>query len=135
MAFATLEDTLGKISVVFFPKVWGQYKATLELDQPALITGKLDLRDDQLNLLASTVSAIKVTTATAATTDFTIDIPRGTDTNILKKIGRLLKKTPGPHTLSVTLSGTGTHKKIIPLPYKVNFTDQTKQAIQKLLSP
>lgn len=132
MAFLTLEGIAGKIDVVVFPRVWDQVKTKLQTDQAVLVSGKLDYRDDKLNLIAATLNPIK-SGEVVTDSDFVIEIPRGTETKTLQKIGQILKKNPGEHTISVIISGN--HAKTIPLPYKVNYDSSIKQSIQKLLSP
>jgi len=137
MAFITLEDATHSIDVVVFPSVWAEYKQQIQSDQPIIITGKLDVRDDSLNLLAETIKPIagSATVSTSSSTpvaDHTILIPRGTDKTILTEIGKLLKASPGTNSLAVEIENGGSNK-ILMLPYKVSFTQDLEAKIQQLL--
>ena len=47
MAFATIEDMLGTIDIVFFPKVYEKYKDLLQEEAIVAIKGKLSIREGQ----------------------------------------------------------------------------------------
>jgi DNA polymerase III subunit alpha len=56
MAFGTLEDLESKIDLVFFPRTWKQHRMEVKEDQVLLVTGKLQLKGDDLSLLVDSVS-------------------------------------------------------------------------------
>lgn len=58
MAFARLEDSTGSIELVIFPKVFAQTRNIWNPDCVVLVAGKLDNRDDRLNLLVDKVSLL-----------------------------------------------------------------------------
>lgn len=55
MAFITLEDTLGTIEVVVFPKVYEQYRNMLEPDSKIFIYGRASISEDEGKLLLEKV--------------------------------------------------------------------------------
>ncbi len=62
MAFLTLEDMTGQVEVVIFPRVYARSAKALDGDSPVLlVTGKLQLRDDEPKILAEEL--IPITTA------------------------------------------------------------------------
>ncbi len=138
MAFVTLEDETSTIDVVIFPKVWQEFKSIIQEDSPVLLSGKIDQRDDKLNLLCSRARAIPGNfsdqPSLAPTNIHQINIPRGTHKDILQQIGALLKKSPGEDGINVVLPNGSNQPKIIPLPYKVNFTLKLQSQIRALLS-
>ena len=81
MAFATLEDLDGKIDLVFFPRTWQECRGSVAVDQVMLVTGKVQLKGEDLNLIVDRVDtnlqiaqdadALHTPTATAVPT------PRG----------------------------------------------------------
>jgi|GEM_PF-152342 len=56
MAFGVLEDLTHKIEVVFFPRTWKEVRADVHVDQVMLITGKVQIKDDQVNLIVDRVT-------------------------------------------------------------------------------
>lgn len=55
MAFLQLEDTGGRFEVVVFPKTFSAYQHLLTDHSALLIAGTLDLREDELKLLADVI--------------------------------------------------------------------------------
>ncbi|MCK4259698.1 MAG: DNA polymerase III subunit alpha [Halanaerobiales bacterium] len=51
MAFISVEDWSGSVDGVVFPRVYERYKDLIQVDQPILIIGKLDQKDDGISLL------------------------------------------------------------------------------------
>ena len=47
MAFITLEDVVGSIEVIVFPKILPQYTSVLEEDAAVVVEGRLSLREDE----------------------------------------------------------------------------------------
>ncbi len=136
MAFATLEDEANKIDLVIFPSTWEEYKPQIVEDQPVLVTGKVDVRDDSLNLLASRFRPINIKgqQAQASDIDFTIEIPRGTDKKVLQQIGKLLKDNPGDHKIAIKLPNGGEEHKLMVLPYTVDYNQGVQDQVSQLLS-
>ncbi|MCA9956744.1 MAG: hypothetical protein KC434_18570, partial [Anaerolineales bacterium] len=55
MAFATLEDLDGKIDLVFFPRTWQTCRGDVSVDQVMLVTGKVQLKGEDVNLIVDRV--------------------------------------------------------------------------------
>lgn len=55
MAFITLEDTLGTIEVVVFPKVYEQYRDMLEPDSKIFVYGRASISEDEGKILLDKV--------------------------------------------------------------------------------
>jgi len=64
MAFGTLEDLDDKIDLVFFPRTWDQYREQVQVDQVMLVIGKVQVKDDQVNIIVDRV-VTKLETAQA----------------------------------------------------------------------
>lgn len=139
MAFLSLEDETSAIDVVVFPRVWQEFKSVLELDHPVIISGQLDVRDDNLNLIASRVRTVSPGSIDSPdpgdSSSYQITIPRGTDKAVLQQIGSILKSHPGDQSVSVILPHNGSLAKTIPLPYKIEVTPDLESQIKALLHP
>ena len=55
MAFGTLEDLDDKIELVFFPRTWEEVRSMVSVDQIMLVVGKVQLKDDQFNIIVNKV--------------------------------------------------------------------------------
>ncbi|MCZ7672273.1 MAG: OB-fold nucleic acid binding domain-containing protein [Chloroflexi bacterium] len=55
MAFATLEDLDSKIDVVFFPRIWKECRQMVQVDQVMLLTGKVQDKNDNVNIIVDRV--------------------------------------------------------------------------------
>jgi DNA polymerase-3 subunit alpha len=64
MAFGTLEDLDDKIDLVFFPRTWEKHRQQVQVDQIMLVIGKVQVKDDQVNIIVDRV-VTKLETAQA----------------------------------------------------------------------
>ncbi|MCB8945534.1 MAG: DNA polymerase III subunit alpha [Ardenticatenaceae bacterium] len=55
MAFGTLEDLDAKIDVVFFPRTWLECRDEVAVDQVMLVTGKVQSKGDEVNIIVDKV--------------------------------------------------------------------------------
>ena len=55
MAFGTLEDLDDKIDLVFFPRTWEEVRSMVDDDQIMLVSGKVQMKDDQANIIVNKV--------------------------------------------------------------------------------
>jgi len=131
MAFVRLEDDTSVVDGVVFPKLYAETKELWEEDKPVLVTGKVDYREETINLVINEVEYVDVSKEEKEVKE--IEIPRGTDKEVLMMISKLLKENPGDdHVRVVVPNGGG--PKIIDLPYGVDFSDEVREQVAKLLS-
>lgn len=132
MAFLSLEDTTGSLDTIIFPKLYQQIGSSLTPDQPVLVKGKLEERDDKLNFIADSLELVANSTSRTRLSDHTILIPRGTSKVVLTQIGTLLKANPGKEQVTIQIPN-GTIPKTITLPYTVDYNSNLASQITKLL--
>lgn len=135
MAFASLEDETGKLDLVIFPKTFEEYKEQIIDDSVVLVTGTIDSREGEANLLVN-----KITPASSFDTNHIANgtfqelfIPRKTSKETLEKIGQLLKKNPGSEQILIIIPNGGEPKKMI-LPYGVAWSKPLQKSIDELLA-
>lgn len=136
MAFGTLEDQSGTIRVVCFPKTYAQAEAHFIDDNAVLIRGKLDARDEEVQIIAEKVwtPSISGDAITAEQEAVEIEIPRGTDKKVLTELGVLLKKSIGDTPIMLLVpTANGNHHTKLKLPYTVNWTEELAQFVAQLL--
>jgi DNA polymerase III subunit alpha len=130
MAFGVLEDELGKIDVVIFPKLFKESVDIWQEDKPIFVTGRVDNRNDELSLIVEEVEEIDSNFIKEQSE--ILEIPRGTDKEVMLKISKLLKENPGDQFVTIIIKNGGNDKKI-NLPYKVNLTETIRSKIASLL--
>lgn len=136
MAFATLEDESGKLDLVFFPKIWDEVKERVKADYPYILTGKLDKREDSLNMLVEKIRPVNIEVLESESKAvLTIKIPRGTDKSKLQQIGQILKSSPGDESIDILIPNGTSGEKRLSLPYTVTLTPEIKKQIAALLKP
>lgn len=135
MAFAKLEDISGTIDLVIFPKLYAQTKDYWEQDKLIVVEGKIDFRDESLNLLVDRFSIVNHQTGAVENGDAVHQmlVPRGTTSNQLMRINNLLKTHPGEEQLILLFENGGPIPKTLKVPYGIAFTEQLHKDILEIL--
>jgi len=129
MAFAKIEDEKGVINAVIFPKIFKDNQKFWIENQPVLLTGRVDFRDDEANLLVQSVDNKE--SLSNKKNAFFIKIPEGTEVNKLKSLKKLLLAYPGEE--QVTLTFAGKNEKIT-LGFGISWSHDLSHKIDSLLS-
>ncbi|MEN8253550.1 MAG: DNA polymerase III subunit alpha, partial [Patescibacteria group bacterium] len=134
MTFGTLQDQTGSIEFVIFPKTYESLIGKVKENTVVLIKGKVDYRDEELQLIAE-----KVTIPDEALLEQTpkdklheIFIPRKTSKKTLQELGALLKEKEGEHKVIILIPNGSKTKRII-LPYAVAWDKKLEKNISELL--
>jgi DNA polymerase-3 subunit alpha len=128
MAFAKIEDEGGTVNAVIFPKIFKDNRNVWAEGTPVLVTGKIDFRDDEANLLIESVETKE--SLKNKKQSFFIKIPEGTDTEKLKNLKDLLLQNPGDQEVKLSFSGTG---KEIKLNFGVSWSKTLSHKIAQVL--
>jgi len=131
MAFVTLEDDTGTIDCVVFPKLYAENPLLWVEDSALIIKGKVDNREDSLQIVVDSGTIID-TTKTPADMIHEVFIKSGTSKEVMQKVSELLKSNPGEHEIIVAIE-SGNNLKKITLPYKVDFTPELEKLVEKTL--
>ena len=95
MAYITLEDLKGSVSVIFFPDVYRTAFDLLHGEEPLLFKGTLDVADDSVKVIASDVSLLSTATERQHNAVyFTVDVKKSSVEDV-ELLGRRLKQFPG----------------------------------------
>lgn len=143
MAFGTLEDETGKIDLVIFPKVYGNYKSVWVKDQVVFVEGRIESSDrgrkfsDESEMVPETLTMIVEIGYFAKDTpqekyDFTIRIPRGTSSSVLMELNKLLKSSPGTMMGLLVFENGGAAKRM-PLSFGVEYDSELESDIKALI--
>lgn len=134
MCFGTLEDGSGSIDFVVFPKTYETCKDLLHVDNVLLLRAKVDIREEELQLLVEKIIPPNETELdhTASTLHKEIFIPRKTPPEKLQELGVLLKKNPGSDSVVVLIPNGAQPQRMI-LPYTVGWTKELEKQVGELL--
>lgn len=134
MAFGTIQDDTGKMEFVIFPKTFAEYGSLLTENTVLLFKGKIDYRDEELQLLVEKVSSPKSMNLDEVVTGDhrEIFVPRKTSKKTLQEVGKFLKENPGDESVVITIPNGGQPKKI-KLPYGVKWSEKLETRVKKML--
>ena len=95
MASFTLEDLEGTVEVIVFTKVMAEIGLKISEDQPILLTGRIDKRDDNIKLICLDINQLE-TDSNSALTSLEIRVPSaGVTGKHLEHLSDLLKDHDG----------------------------------------
>lgn len=130
MAFATVQDEMGKIDVVIFPKLWETSKEVWQKYGAVVVAGKVDERNDSLSFLADSVEDEE--SLKNRDGKLIITIPKKTPTDKLISLKHILKEHPGNQSVALMFEGNG--KDEVMVPFGVAWEAELSQKINHLLS-
>ena len=135
MAFAKLDDGTAVINIVIFPKIFLKSKALLIRDNPVIIKGKIEIREDELSLIVDEVFSIDDVSglATEKDTNVYIKIPASTSPTKLMALNKFLLNHQG-NQKTVLVFANGEEKKRMVLPYGIDVNDDLIAQIEEIVS-
>ncbi|HOZ03097.1 MAG TPA: DNA polymerase III subunit alpha [Candidatus Woesebacteria bacterium] len=134
MAFGILEDQTGKLNFVVFPRTYSQTRELLRLDAVVIMRGRLDYREEEVQLIVEKVTYPQADLGTFAAThnQHEIFIPRNTTQATLNQLGQLLKSNPGDESVLILIANGAEPEKML-LPYGVKWSVELADKIAVLL--
>lgn len=128
MAFVNFEDETGMINLVVFPKTYSEVKDFLEEGNALLVTGKRDDRNDEISLLADKI--VTDDTVRDQAGKFTISVPDGVPTDVLKDLKEILEDHPGNQSVSLVFEGNDSDA--IDIPFTVSWNRELSSEVNSL---
>jgi DNA polymerase-3 subunit alpha len=107
-AQAALEDTVGKIELIAFPKDYPRLAESLKIDVPVLVRGQLRAEEDAAPKLAiSSIQALEdVRVKLPQNVRIKVTLDRATDQTLLS-LQAMIQEAPGPGKLMINLEQRG----------------------------
>lgn len=124
MAFVKAEDTTGMLDLVIFPKVYTETKDYLIDGKPLIVTGKIDSREDIVNILVDSISMGEDNIITK------INIPKNTNKEELLMLKQILEENLGNDEISLNFEKDG---KVIRPKLKVKWSSYLEKQINQIL--
>lgn len=127
MAYFTLEDLSGTVNALLFPKSLQKYHSLLQNDRPVLVTGRLNLQEDDPKIFVESIKALQL-----ATEELFLRIPAKQEIDLEKKVRLIVENFPGKAPLYLFYPET---KKLIrsDSQYWVHICPELLQNLEKLL--
>ncbi len=137
MAFGKIEDETGSIDVVFFPRVFADYKEIIQSDSVIVISGKMDEKEETPVILVDRVRTIDENTPVQQVDNtngnsIEITIPSSADRTLLHHIYQILKENQGKNPTVLMLPGTDGMMRKIPIPFGADLTDTLRKQLTDL---
>jgi DNA polymerase-3 subunit alpha len=107
-AQAALEDTVGKIELIAFPKDYSRLAESLKIDVPVLVRGQLRAEEDAAPKLAvSSIQALEdVKVKLPQNVRIKVTLDRATDQTLLS-LHAMIQEAPGPGKVMINLEQRG----------------------------
>jgi len=129
MAFVKASDETGSINLVVFPKIYSETKELWIENNPILVGGKIDSREEELSILVDEVISKKELTNRGH--KLFIKIPKDVTSEQLKKLKMYLIDNPGKN--SVALIFEGKSRKMFDLNIKILWDEDIAREISHIL--
>ena len=140
MAFARIEDDTGSLEVVIFPKIFSQTRACWAKDRIILAEGRVEFREERLSLLVENALPIekaleeeKRKKELEPEVDFEIRIPARIASRKLVELNALLKQNQGRDRIALVFVDNFGQEKRILLNFGINYTEELKKEIEKIV--
>ena len=128
MAFVKAEDATGSIDLVVFPKLFKLTRNYWIDNKPLIISGKIDTRNDQPNLLVESIDSKN--SLNGLSDELYIKIPQEVKIDQLKKLKDLLLLNMGSQNVILVFEKS---KKKIKLPFRITWTEALAKDISDVL--
>ncbi len=141
MAFLTLEDLTGSVEVIVFPKTYEQSHLALKRDAVVVVRGRLDVADQQVKLLAESVTPLGDAPSAGhprsdgeTTLHVLLDADRHGEEG-LQRLRELLGRHRGDRPVMLTVRADGREVRMQAPGLRVTSGEDVVQEIEGLLGP
>jgi len=131
-AAITLEDKWGSIEVVIFAKVFKNVEAVLESDEPILIRGSVNNRNDVTNIVAESIASLPRIRAEKAVEMF-VDLTETTTFAKITKFRELLQQYPGSCSVKLNVITDDQCSVRIALDEKVSADERLIEELEEIV--
>ncbi len=129
MAYCTLEDTTGSIECMAFPSVFTKYSSLLNSDSKVIISGKLNVREDQANVVL--IDEVQPLMKRSASEKIYLRLDTA-DATLMDRLMTVLRRFPG--NVPVILHDPNTKRtQLAPKELFVNPSGAVKDVLYELL--
>lgn len=122
MAFASLEDLSGSAELVIFPRTYQECREILELEEPLLVHGSIDLSQDDAKIIVESMSKL-ADTLKETTQSIHIDLPyQNLSEAQIQNVMNVLNQYEGQSLVYLHIKQDDEFETILEFPQKVRAT-------------
>ncbi len=129
MAFVKVSDETGTINLVVFPRIYGETKNIWVDNKPILVSGRVDLRDDEPSILVEKI--LSKDDLSKKGNHLFIKIPSSIISEQLKELKTFLLENPGENEVSLVFDGK--IKRYVNLDIKISWDESIARKISDIL--
>jgi len=132
MAVVRLEDLRGSIEVVVYPRTYAQVAEHLTVDEPVLVQGRIQVRDEDVNVVADRVTSLGRFRAEHAQC-LTVRLPAPPSEEVLPRLVGVLSKFEGGCAVRLDLPTARGHRVILDTGVTTVAADTMLEELAELL--
>jgi DNA polymerase-3 subunit alpha len=132
MAVVRLEDVRGSIEVVAYPRTYAQVADQLTVDQPVLVQGRIQVRDEDVNVIADRVTSLSRFRAEHAQR-LTLRLPAAPAEAVLPRLVGVLSKFEGACAVWLDLPTARGHRVLLDTGVTTVAADTTLEELAEIL--
>jgi DNA polymerase III subunit alpha len=138
MSALEIEDLTGHIEAVMFPAVFDEFGSGLEPDMVIEITGRIDLRDEQLQIIVEKVDTnVQPIEPPPPYRRIVLSLPQSDDywqdVAVLQKVDSILNDHDGPDRIEFELTVSGQPVRVANRKHHVEWDDQLADELRAAL--
>lgn len=134
-AIIKIEDFTGEIDVMVLGQAYKEFSPILETDQVMVVKGRVNVRDDGLNLQAMSLFAPDISSTSAESGPLRLVLPEVRATaSTITELSEVLGRHPGESEVKLTLTRGGVSR-VFELPVRASITSDLYGELKSLLGP
>jgi len=132
MAFAKLRDETGVVDVVVFPRLYGETRGLWIEQNPVLLKGKIDMREERRSILADEIETEE--TVVKDRGKLRVVVPAGISREKLAQLKGVFEEHRGKSKVVLVFEeGKGGREREIELPMKVEWDEVLSRKIERII--
>ena len=134
-AIIKVEDFTGELDVMVLGQAYKEFSPVLETDQVMVIKGRVNVRDDGLNIQAMSMFVPDVSTSVADAGPLNLILPEVRATaSTISELSNILGRHPGTSEVKLTLT-RGAQSRVFELPIRTSVSGDLYGELKSLLGP
>jgi len=126
MAFLTLEDKTAKTDAVVFPRTYQELNGTLKEGAPALVVGKINVRDGEKSIIIEKAKMIDITKERKTFDGITFRISEEHSEDQIKNLKKYIANSEGDTPVRIIVDDNGKNK-VVQLKKMISRDTQAKE--------
>jgi len=126
MAFVSIEDQTGKTDSVVFPRVYEEIKADLKENIPALVVGKLNVRNGDKSIIVENIKIIDPSKHTSSFGGITFKITKSHSVEQVAELKKFIAESNGENSVRIIVND-GEKNSVVQLKKTIAMDEKAKE--------